>query len=189
MRDLLTRALLCVAALAVPLSTDAGPADLPQDRAITFLSGRIGAGAEVRMMLRRRGSQIDGSYYYLRFNRTIYIGGTIDDASGVSLSERDPRSGKLATFKGTFDSGNRFSGTWTSADKSRSLPFVLDAVPVPTTDLRADDVIEVPHDAFVKAYGEKPAATLGFREPRFSPDGRLLAFVISTATSNDVVPV
>jgi len=153
----------------------------PRDQAITFLAGRIGASAAVRMSLTRRGTNLTGTYYYLKYNSTIGLSGTIDAKQDIHLTEWATG----ASFAGRFTSAGTFSGTWTSADKKRALAFELIAAPVAAVTPRPEDVTEVPREMFVEAYGKQVAGHLGYDHLEFSPDGRTLAFTLSGITIGD----
>jgi hypothetical protein len=164
--------------LAVMPAHSAEDGEWPRDRAITFLAGRIGA-APVRMFLKRFGPELEGTYYYLKYNQPILVGGTVDAAGDIRIAEHDVR-GLAATFIGRFTSTGTFAGAWTPADKKPAVRFELTAASVPDVTPGAQDVIEVPQEMLVKAYGQQVANRLEYSQVQFSAGGRRLAFVTAS---------
>jgi hypothetical protein len=162
--------------LAVMRAHSAEDGEWPRDRAMTFLAGRIGA-APVRMFLQRFGPELQGTYYYLKYDQLIRVGGTVTPGGDIRIAEHDVRGKLAATFTGRFTSTGTFAGAWTPADKKPAVRFELTPAPMTTVTPRPQEVIEVPQDMLVKAYGREVAAHLYYSQFQFSSNGRMLAFV------------
>ncbi len=67
-----------------------------------------------------------GSYYYESKEDLIDLYGSLDSTGNLVLTEVTISGDVSPSFKGVFDkAGGRYSGTWTSADGKRQLPFEL----------------------------------------------------------------
>jgi len=90
----------------------------------TTLEGEIAHHLYIVMRLRREGSNLSGSYYYVRIGRDIRLSGTIDDEGSVILEEF-VNGEKTGTFRGRFVSNERMEGTWSKPGSRRSRDFFL----------------------------------------------------------------
>lgn len=107
------------------------PATLPPTFAKTFV-GRIGDRYQVRMQLERKSTALSGRYSYLDVSESLLgLSGTIDSAGAFTLTESDAGT-RTGSFRGTLSlqTGKgphllKLSGTWSSADGRRTLPFEM----------------------------------------------------------------
>lgn len=84
-----------------------------------------------------------GAYYYESAGQTLSLRGTLQPRNGIRLKDYTPNGAQAGTFTGTVSANRRtLSGTWTSVDGARTLPFALDAVaqyvPVPARQGRLE---------------------------------------------------
>ncbi len=126
-------------ALAAVAQEGTEPAPLPPSAAHRFvlLAGKIGPKAEVRAQLQvEPGEESDraltGTYHYLSQRKTIHLSGHLD-GNEVELEETLTAYGDEVTgrFEGRWEGGDedqpiRLTGTWTSGDGKRELPFTLE---------------------------------------------------------------
>ncbi len=113
-------------------AVDAGAvvrASLPwADASIAFdrgYSGRLGAGLQLRAQLRKTGATLEGYYRYPKSEADLTLSGPIDPHGHFSLQEANERGVVTGHWEGTFSSPGAASGTWTSVDGKRQLPFTL----------------------------------------------------------------
>lgn len=104
----------------------------------TLLVGTLGDKYDIQMKVTRNAGKLLGQYFYEQVRETtgyeqyLYLDGTIDNAGNAVLNERDNEGKQTGTFKGTIKANGtqngtilKYSGTWTSGDGTRSLPFTL----------------------------------------------------------------
>ena len=95
-------------------------------------TGTIGAGLRVRMDLSNDNGTVHGQYFYERIGTAIPLDGKIFPTGSFELSELNDEGKPTGHFMGTAAprSGGAkaqlvLSGTWSSADGSKNLPFSL----------------------------------------------------------------
>jgi hypothetical protein len=87
-------------------------------------AGHVG-DAVVFMNLTRAGDVLSGSYFYERVGHRLELAGR---ATGLAVSLRESVSGRsTGQFEGICGVHGELTGTWSSPDGSRKLPFDLDA--------------------------------------------------------------
>ena len=90
------------------------------------LVGRLGTTLDVRLQLRRDSAALDGFLRRAGSPDELRVKGLIDPFLGVfSLEERNADRVVTGRWAGAFFSPSVAAGTWTSADGTKSLPFVL----------------------------------------------------------------
>jgi hypothetical protein len=95
-------------------------------------TGTIGAGLRVRMDLSNDNGTVHGTYFYERIGTAIPLDGKIFPNGDFSLSELNDEGKPTGHFTGTAaprSGGPKgqlvLSGTWSSPDGSKNLPFSL----------------------------------------------------------------
>ena len=95
-------------------------------------TGTIGTGLRVRMDLSNDNGTVHGQYFYERIGTPISLDGKIFPKGDFTLSELNDDGKPTGHFTGTAAPRNAggkpqlvLSGTWTSADGSKTLPFSL----------------------------------------------------------------
>lgn len=117
--------------------------DLPPsgDHAFLILAGKVGESSPIQMQLMREpgdtggNSMLHGSYHYLSQRKTLELSGRLRYDDSFELEESLPVVDAKSTgsFTGKWQDGDdggaiRLTGTWTSADGKRKLPFTLQQV-------------------------------------------------------------
>jgi hypothetical protein len=131
---------LAVLCLQLPLrARDEKPAEPEPSAAHRFvlLAGKIGDKAEVRAQLQLSPGEesaplLMGSYHYVSQGKAIFLNGNLENDT-LKMEESVPSvEGEKVTgrFQGRWEGGEegkpvRISGTWTSGDGQRKLPFTL----------------------------------------------------------------
>lgn len=88
-------------------------------------SGVVGAGSYIDMNFDVKDNHISGKYFYIKERKDISISGDIGRNGSVQIKEYGgPAGGLSGVFNGSVDKGG-ITGTWTSAMKTRNLPFNL----------------------------------------------------------------
>ncbi len=89
-------------------------------------TGTLGNSYPIVMHLTRINDQVKGAYYYESQQIPLTLRGTIVNDSTIRLAELDPIThNETGAFDGFFVAADTWRGTWTSADKKRSYPFIL----------------------------------------------------------------
>jgi hypothetical protein len=99
-----------------------------------IFSGTIGASNDLQMKLVRTGSDLSGTYSYLKIGKPITLKGTIDKDGNVELAEFDAGGGQTGTFKGRWDASEqtaiRIDGNWSKPNGAREIKFSLSEEPI-----------------------------------------------------------
>ena len=89
--------------------------------------GAINGKLRIVMTIDINGGSVDGSYYYEKYKTDIRLQGSIDAKGNLSLTEFDPKDGKISgTFVGKFVNSQRLEGKWIKGDGSKTFPFWLE---------------------------------------------------------------
>jgi hypothetical protein len=119
-------ALFALPLVAVCLRSETWQHLSESDDGTFYFHGTIDRTLEVEMILKRHGTQIDGSYEYASHRKAITLKGEITTTSEYLLEEFGPHGAVTGHFK--LNDLGRFShptGTWESVDLKRMLPVVL----------------------------------------------------------------
>lgn len=111
-------------------ATSAAPAPVaPPTKLDAKYAGAVGDEAKATMHLVRDGERVTGEYAYTKVGRSIALVGMA--AADGTLALQESVGGKITgRFSGKLASDGVFSGTWTSADGQKELPFRFE----PSTD-------------------------------------------------------
>ncbi|MDX6612070.1 MAG: hypothetical protein QOD75_1256 [Blastocatellia bacterium] len=111
----------------------APPESLPATQTMTF-SGTIGDSNDLQMKLVRTGSDLSGSYSYLKIGKPISLKGTIDKDANVELAEFDASGAQTGMFKGRWDASDpsaiRIEGNWSKPNGAKPTKFSLGEEPI-----------------------------------------------------------
>jgi len=106
---------------------------LPATETKTF-SGTIGDSNDLQMKLVRTGSDLSGSYSYLKIGKPITLKGTIDKDANIELAEFDASGAQTGMFKGRWDASDpsavRIEGNWSRPNGAKSTKFSLSEEPI-----------------------------------------------------------
>jgi len=96
--------------------------------------GTIGASNDLQMKLVRTGTELSGTYSYLKIGKPITLKGTIDTSNKVQLSEYDAAGTPTGVFKGKWDATDstaiRIEGNWSKPDSTKQTKFSLTEQPI-----------------------------------------------------------
>ncbi|HEY2585809.1 MAG TPA: DUF3298 and DUF4163 domain-containing protein [Tepidisphaeraceae bacterium] len=85
--------------------------------------GTIG-DLSAQMDLDTTGTKPAGSYFYEKTGIPLTLTGTVESDGTLRLTEQTPKQNVTGSFRGALPGeGGTFSGIWTAADGSKSLPF------------------------------------------------------------------
>ncbi len=93
-----------------------------QEFTFSHLSGMLGGKYKVEMEFTRRSDTVSGSYRYIGKKDVLTISGKV---KGQTMTLTEFSGGKTGEWQGTLGNDGSYSGTWTSADGKRKLPFSL----------------------------------------------------------------
>jgi hypothetical protein len=132
------------------------------------MTGTINRSIPIRVYLTVSGSgQVIGSYAYDRVGIPLTLYGTLGADGALDMSETDPVSGRgSGSFAGTLI-GKQATGTWQSADGTKSFPFALADADPRVADLAPIEVTE--RRVLDPARPEGPAASVNLL--LFAPRG------------------
>lgn len=133
---------------AEPTSTAAaapGGAACAFDRGLTGTIGRAG----VFVHLARTGDDLAGTYFYANVGADLSLKGTV---RGTAITLDEAVAGKsTGTITGECQAGGAIAGTWTSPDRSRTLPVAL---AVPSRPMVGTRKLEIKAKSTVKVGGQ-----------------------------------
>lgn len=87
-------------------------------------NGTINGNIPIRMSIYPLDEDIVGTYYYEKYGNEIKLKGKAGDKN-IILFEYDEMGKNTGIFQGTMSTVDKIEGTWISADKKMSYPFVL----------------------------------------------------------------
>ncbi|WP_459481166.1 hypothetical protein [Clostridium saccharoperbutylacetonicum] len=87
-------------------------------------SGTINGNIPIRMSIYPLDKDIVGTYYYEKYGNEIKLKGKAGDKN-IVLYEYDEMGKNTGIFQGTMSTVDKIEGTWISADKKMSYPFLL----------------------------------------------------------------
>lgn len=110
---------------------DSSNTELPiiglQDQFAKEYQGLIDGQYPIRMFLFNNGEGVvSGWYVYTKYNRRIFLEGTIDLDESVTLNETTENGN--ATFKGNWTDLQKIYGIWTNKEKNKQLDFEVKEV-------------------------------------------------------------
>ncbi|NPV92382.1 MAG: hypothetical protein HPY50_16580 [Firmicutes bacterium] len=108
-----------------PGGAESGLDSKPADKDRIELEGTIGKDLQVHMSIRIKDGQVDGSYYYDRYQESIPLKGSIDANRMVTIKEYEPGGAVNGTFYGWYAPGVRLAGDWTNEKTKAGYPFKL----------------------------------------------------------------
>jgi hypothetical protein len=115
------------------VATEATPNPGPLSETKIF-AGTIGASNDLQMKLVHTGSDLSGSYSYLKVGKPITLKGTVDQKGNVELSEFDSGGGQTGLFRGIWDTSDpaavRIEGTWAKPNSPKQTKFSLSEQPI-----------------------------------------------------------
>src|SRR3990172_7181370 len=94
----------------------------------TEYAGTINDRYPIQMLLKRDGKDIKGDMFYESAAKYISLRGTVTQKDLATVNEMDEKGKITGTYEGLLSEGG-FSGTWSSPDKKKRMPFKLTAVP------------------------------------------------------------
>lgn len=112
-------------ASAVPLYDIDSKGDYWDDG--TEYAGTINGRYPIQMLLKREGKSIKGYMFYESAAAYISLQGTVAPEGVVTVQEVDEKGKITGVFEGKL-SEEGFSGTWSSPDRKKRMPFRLNAV-------------------------------------------------------------
>jgi len=99
-----------------------------------IFAGTIGASNDLQMKLVHTGSDLSGTYSYLKIGKPITLKGTIDKDGNIELAEFDAGGAQTGTFKGRWDASDqsavRIEGNWSKPNGARPTKFSLSEQPI-----------------------------------------------------------
>ena len=99
-----------------------------------IFAGTIGDSNDLQMKLVRSGSDLSGSYSYLKIGKPITIKGTIDQNGNVGLSEFDSSGTQTGVFRGRWDASDqtavKLEGGWSKPNTTKQTKFSLTEQPI-----------------------------------------------------------
>jgi hypothetical protein len=85
--------------------------------------GTIKGTIPIRMTLKVEGQRVTGTYYYEKYKKPIQLTGAVGADGTVLLMEYDGKGAETGRFEGSFSPNGAFSGSWSSPDRSKEMPF------------------------------------------------------------------
>lgn len=94
-----------------------------------YFSGAIGE-SRVQMILQKNGSELKGTYYYVKVGKDLNLSGSIDADGNFVLTEKGANGAKTGEFSGIWkkEEGTEntgLSGEWKNPAKTKTLEFYL----------------------------------------------------------------
>src|SRR5581483_1678085 len=110
--------------LVIALLLMAGLQAGAQTPAPKTFSGFINDQYAIRMTLQQNGSELSGSYVYVKVGRPIRLKGRIEGKDNFVINELDENGRVTAVFKGVLIGQNKLSGSWSKAGDSKVMSFI-----------------------------------------------------------------
>lgn len=88
-------------------------------------TGAIDDKYPIKMTLQRTGSELSGTYQYVKYKKDIQLKGTIDGENNIILHALDSYGNPTETFKGAFTADNEITFLWLRIDNTQGLPLIL----------------------------------------------------------------
>jgi len=89
--------------------------------------GRIGGKYDIEMNLQRNGNELNGSYFYTKYRKSISLRGQVEDNQSFVLNGYEANGNHIDIFRGRFLSDNRIQGAWSKPNDSKSMSFSVSA--------------------------------------------------------------
>lgn len=106
--------------------TELHRSDLPASFDQSYV-GTLGAGVRVRAKLHGGAGALKGVYRYAKSKNDLNLVGTVDHAAELALTETNKAGVETGRFEGFALSQGLLVGRWSSPDRSKTLPFLLES--------------------------------------------------------------
>jgi hypothetical protein len=123
----LVTSLYAISTSAVPLCDTNSKGDCWDDG--TEYAGTINGRYPIQMLLKRDGKDIKGYMFYESAATYISLRGTVTPKDLATVNEMDGKGKITGVFEGKLSEGS-FTGTWSSPDKKKRMPFKLTTVSI-----------------------------------------------------------
>jgi hypothetical protein len=149
-----------------PLAVTTEPlqSELPETFSEAY-RGVLGSRLRIRAKLERHGATLTGAYRYARSKNDLKLVGAVKNSAEFVLRESTPDGKETGVFTGVALASHVFVGRWSNADKSKSLPFVLEM------SLEYPEIVELGNGVRVvpvESYSEpSKVCTAAFTYPTF----------------------
>ena len=114
---------------AATIPADSGPVSETK-----VFAGTIGESNDLQMKLVHTGTDLSGTYSYLKIGKPITLKGTIDKEGNVELAEFDASGAQTGVFKGRWDASDqsavRIEGNWSKPNGAKPTKFSLSEQPI-----------------------------------------------------------
>ena len=119
---------LCVSILLVTSCVYAGNSQCP-DGSRKYI-GTINENINIHLSLEKKGTEINGWYYYDSQRIKLVLRGDVNGNS-FYLKEYDEYGNNTGNFTGSFTAGGAIEGCWLSPDGATRFPFQASVLPIP----------------------------------------------------------